>query len=285
MRQLLHFLQFDDYCSSLILLAILFSVGSMVVTSSPSARLWGQRAGYLTFVLYSAGRLLTEPALAADALLRIVIAAILAAAFVTSLTWLVLPLLAGLHDLFLRRIPDMFQSGLRSYSDSRKLQAERTRLDGERRHADEEWQRSSGDRERVQRAAEESARIEAAAQKRRDDARTKCRILYDTWAPEIGERFTREQFQAYVSDYLHDRHPPEYVEERALQLNDLIRQHVEKVDPAPQISSLAQLRRWFEDRRKDIESESDEKLQRNLMARLKKRYDDLAAQLLEELPP
>lgn len=285
MRELLRALQFEDYCSSLILLAVLFCVGSWIVGTRPAVRAWGIRLGYLVFVVCACVRIATDGRFQADALLRIAITSLLVAAFVICIAWIVLPPLSGLHGLTLGRIPAWLQSRLRKYHDARKQQAERVRLNREHRRVDQEWQRSAGDREREQRAAEERARYEAAAQKRRDDARAKCRMLYDTWAPDISDRFPREQFQAYVTDYLDDQHPPEYVEERALQLNDLIRQHVEKVDPAPQITSLAQLRRWFEDRKTEIQSEPDEKLQRNLMARLKKRYDELATQLLEDLPP
>lgn len=285
MRWFLDTIQFDDYCSSLILLAILFCFGDWVVRSRPPVRTWGLRLGYLAFVASFCIRVATERRLEAQALLEIAFSSLLVAAFAVAVGWVVLPAFSALYALTVGQLVGAFRARLPIWRDGRRKRAEQVRLELERKLAADEWERSAADRERQQLVAEQRVLEQAATQKRRDDARTRCRMLYDTWAPEIGERFTREQFQAYVTDYLNDRQTPEYVEERALQLNELIRQHVEKVDPAPQIKSLDQLRRWFEDRRKEIESEPDDKLQRNLMARLKKRYDDLAAQLLEELPP
>jgi molybdopterin converting factor small subunit len=221
----------------------------------------------------------------AAALVNIVLRSLLAAAFITSIAWILLPPFFGLYRHTLGNLLHAFRQSFNRYRQRQQQREASRRLASERRLADQEWQRSAGQREQQRIALEQQAREQAVAQKRRDDARTKCRLLYDSHAPEISERFGREQFESYVTQYLNDKQTADYVEERAQQLKQLIQQHLEKVDPTPKVTTLAELRRWFEERKAEIEAQPDERLQRNLMARLQRRYADLATQLLEELPP
>ena len=121
------------------------------------------------------------------------------------------------------------------------------------------------------------------AQKRREDARAECDALYALAAPEIGTRFSKQEFSEFVSKYMTDSVLPEVVEERCEQLKGIIRHHWERIEPPRQ--SLKELSEWFEQRMKELESVPDEKLRKTLIVQLKVRYSDLTSTMLTEVSP
>jgi hypothetical protein len=124
-----------------------------------------------------------------------------------------------------------------------------------------------------------------AAQKRREDARAVCDMAYALVAPEIAGRFSKQDFETFVSKYMTDSFPPEQVEERAVQLKAIIRQHQEKIVPAPKFRSIQDLAVWFEAQKLEIETVQDQRLKATLLVQLKVRYTELTSQLLSEMSP
>lgn len=79
------------------------------------------------------------------------------------------------------------------------------------------------------RLAKKEAAEKTAAQKRRENARADCEVLFISHSYDIRERFSREEFDAFVSAHLGDARSPDYVEKLALDLQTIIREHVRKL--------------------------------------------------------
>ena len=135
------------------------------------------------------------------------------------------------------------------------------------------------------RRQQEQTALTKAAQKRREDARSVCDLAYALVAPEIAGRFSKQDFETFVSKYMTDSFPPEQVEERAVQLKAIIRQHQEKIVPAPKFRSIQDLAVWFEAQKLEIETVQDQRLKATLLVQLKVRYTELTSQFLSEMSP
>src|SRR5205085_12217408 len=111
-----------------------------------------------------------------------------------------------------------------------------------------------------------------------------CELLYSLYAPEIGGRYPKALFDAFMAKYMGDAHPPEYVEERAEQLRAMVQQHHEKVQPPLQFTTLAEVAAWFQEQKEQIDaSPVDAQAKRVLLVQLKERYHELTSTLLEKL--
>lgn len=130
---------------------------------------------------------------------------------------------------------------------------------------------------------EEEVRSTRRDQKRRETARSRCEVLYHLHAPEIGKRFTRPMFDDYLRKYMGDSRDPDEVEERAAQLEALLMDHVERVQPAPKFKSLEDIARWFEDQKRELAKLPDDKLRQTMLAKLKARYTEITTEFLEEM--
>ena len=87
-------------------------------------------------------------------------------------------------------------------------------------------------------SAAKQAEVHASAQKRREDARAGCEVVFVTHSFDIRERFTREMFDAFVARHLGDDKSPEYVEKMSREISDIIRKHLQKAEPAVSVSEL-----------------------------------------------
>lgn len=143
--------------------------------------------------------------------------------------------------------------------------------------------RASGESARAAAAREQSAAQNRSARQRREAARSRCKIFFTLHAPEIGSRFTRAMYDDYARRFLGDDRPPEDVEERAAQLEAVLLQHLEKVQPAPKFRGLEDIARWFEEQKRQIDALPDDRMRQTLLATLKARYAELTTRFLEEM--
>jgi hypothetical protein len=109
-------------------------------------------------------------------------------------------------------------------------------------------------------------------------------MFYDLLAPDIGQRFTPEQFEKFAQTHLGDTRSADYVERRAAQLHDLLRQHLAKVEPL-KFQTLDELRQWYAVEQKRIDALPEDALKRTLHVKLRTRFSELANDLLEEAMP
>lgn len=99
-----------------------------------------------------------------------------------------------------------------------------------RKRAEAEYERGAPERERIRRQLEAAALARTIAQRRREDMRTRCELIYLHY-PTIAPHLPRKRFDHFMATRMGDDQPPEKVEERGRDLQRLLRQLGEQ--PAP----------------------------------------------------
>ena len=271
--------------STFLLLIVLFVLGMKLVERDATLQVLGKRLALGAFFLFVAITAIDRQPTDAEAWVAILLRSLIFAGIVLGAAWTILPAGAFVYA-------HTFGALFRSYEDWSKAagrRADERKAEREHRQSEAEWERQRPEREREAREAaaraETDARVKAAAQKRREDARAACELAYALAAPEIAARFSKQDFIEFVTKYMTDKFPPESVEERAEQLKAIIRQHQEKVVPTPKFRSIQELAVWFEERKTEIEAVSDARHRATLLVQLKERYSELTSQLLAEMTP
>lgn len=145
---------------------------------------------------------------------------------VNAVCTVILPIIRGMHAIIRRRLLAPISTSL-AIGRQRKLRKDHEKR--QRLHAEaerRESERSRPDRERLaHEAAEEqqrTAQLKHDAQQRRDRARFATRLLFDRHAAEIKDSLPRKRFDEYVCNDLSDDRPPDEVEARAEQIQNVI---------------------------------------------------------------
>jgi hypothetical protein len=146
--------------------------------------------------------------------------------------------------------------------------------------------RMAAERERVRREAEAAAPAKAAGQRRREDARARCELLFSLYAPEIGQRFPRALLDDFVRNYMGDERSPETVEQRSEQLQGILLQHLEKSGQSTKRVTLADLAQWFLREKEQIEATPlQDEDRENLLAQLEARFARLQEKYIRGMQP
>lgn len=267
--------QTDDWCGFAIVFLVLAYVGEAFLRlAERHAGLahvlhrwvigWATAIGFVVFVV----GLFVRPAARDATPLEPLVTGVLSGALAGVVLAFVIPLLvlAYVHGL---------APPFRVIGRCRKRAAERRarrREERERKRAQEQYKRSAPAREQ--------------AQRRRTDARASCELFYSLHAPEIGKRFPKGLFDDFVARHLGDDHPPEYVEQRAQQLQELLRQHLDRVGAPQKKLALADLAQWFLREKQEIDKAALPPADKEvLIAALEERYTKLQEKFIRGLQP
>lgn len=124
------------------------------------------------------------------------------------------------------------------------------------------------------------------AQRRREEIRLRCEVLYDRYAAEIQTRFPRTMLEDYLKRYLGDARAVEEVEHFGAQLQDLIQFHVAKVEPPKRCRNVEELSKWYMEEKRRIEHlDIDPAFRETYLIQLNMRYAELTQELLSEFTP
>ncbi len=127
---------------------------------------------------------------------------------------------------------------------------------------------------------------QADAQNRRAGARATCELLYHRYAHALGDRFPKSALDDFLTKYMGDNHPSEQVEERGHQLQALILQHVNQIEPPKTPYTLKSLADWYRQTKDQIEGlPVDDRYKQSQLALLNARYAELQQALMETLQP
>ena len=236
MKGMLDILDQGDPCALFTVVLILVGVGGRL--SDPIRRRWGVGLGVVAFLAYGGYAWDVLLPSTAQALLGITLRSLAAGGLATGLAWLALPPVDFLYRHAVLLPAEKCRAGAEAAARRRAERARLREQEEARRRREEEYARSAPERERAQREAEAAAPQRAEAQRRREEARIACEVLYALHAPDIGQRLTKETFDDFVKRRLGDDRTPEYVEERARQLREIIERHAEKVCPSPKESTV-----------------------------------------------
>jgi hypothetical protein len=285
MRTVLDLLENGDPCSAVLLIALLAFLGAKVVASHPSLRSWGFRTAVCVFIAFCVWRYLDSPSSDPNDLLTIALRGLLAAGLALGVTWILLPVLAF---FFSATIASPWAKCRLWLHAARLRSADREARytdEAHRRREREEYERRAPEPERARLETEARSNVLADAQRRREEARAACELLYTLHAPEIGARFSRQLFDDFIARHLGDSFPPEDVERRAQHLQEVLRQHLEKVEPTRK-QTVEGLARWYHQLKQEIEAQPLEQRYKNAqLAQLNARYATLVQQLMQEMEP
>jgi hypothetical protein len=135
--------------------------------------------------------------------------------------------------------------------------------------------------ERVER--EREAGTKRREQKRRENARARCEVLYHQHAPEIAKRFTRQMFDDYLRKYMGDNLEPEEVEARSEQLQSLLKGHLEKVVSPLSLKSLDEILTAFDVRIAKVRTSAlDERDKEVILVELEQEREEAVRKALRE---
>ncbi len=274
-----------DWLSILFVAGVLGWVGQEMIESYVKLKVWGLRVALLMFVAFSLKHAFECWQPSAYDLVIAVLEGLVVGSLVLGPAWIIL---AGVG--FSQERWNSAASYLKDRRDDsrRKSEARNRQREMERRQREQPPPTPEQDR-----AAQEAfARQQATKQQhkhelqRREDARVACELLYTLHEPVIKKRYPRKTFQAFVNGYLGDDKPVAVVERRASELQSLIQQHYEAVNPPERFRDLADLTAWYEKQLQLIEGLGvAEVYKRDFAVQLNERYCELTAKVMESLEP
>ncbi len=214
-----------DLCSLGGTILILVLLGR--IFADQQQKKWGAVLALIAFLSYGVWACFTDRPRNAPDLFNTTVTALVVFGLALGLSWNVLPLAFGVMRPVVRTIKESSEA---SRHEWQRLQAE-WEAEDHRRQAAEEWARGAPERERQKQLAEDQAEEQARAQKRREDAKAPCIFLYEQQGHLVGARLPRERFDDLMTRFLGDTQPPEEVERRAIQLQNLVLGHAQQLDP------------------------------------------------------
>lgn len=274
------FMESDDVCSLSFVVLLLLVIGSRMVERRRALQNWGLRLATGTFVAYAIYRIAMGSTIEPGDVALLLLRALLVAGLMLGVSWIVLPMAAFVLDGLARPALSIAKSLLRRACTGRTTtQAEllhlRTALDAKSAELAAAEQRRN--------EAQHAALVDREAQRRRDDARASCELLFAQFAPEIEKRFPRIAFDQFMAKYLGDDRSPEEVQQRAAQLCDMLRQQRQSLDPARRFTNLTELSAWYEEQQRHVRAAGlDPTTEETLLINLEIQHEELIRRFILE---
>jgi hypothetical protein len=209
----------------------------------------------------------------------------LAAGLTLGVSWIAL----AVYGL-LKAISDRAADQARSRAADCKYQKQQQERERETERERNAWERGAPERERQRQLAEERRRQEEAvrseARQMREDTRYSCELFYNLHAPNIADRFSKQDLHDFLDRYMGDNQSLDVLRRRANQLTETIREHVDAVDPPEAFGSLEELAVWYAKQKVQIDSlEVEARFKADFAIQLKERYAELTERILEQVNP
>ncbi len=254
----LNIVEEGDVVSILMLLLCLSFIGSRSIHSRPNQAQWSGRIGMATLLAYTVYRGITMGPTTPEELLWILLRGLLAAGFVTTVCWILLPVVVGVWSRTVEKT--LHAARAASVASQKRLSEQRaaTQRLRELQAAARQQERIGPEWERQQQDAEERTRIERAtaetANRRREEARLRSELFYERHARQLAASFPRERFEQFVQRYLSGDTAPELVEQREELLKEMIVDSLGTKGTNPKFASITELSAFYAARREEIDN-------------------------------
>ena len=244
-----------DFCTLLLPTCVMVYVGQLCVKNSPQAETWGKRIASFAFLLILGMELLEGGFSDPMTIAGTTFSALMFAGMVLGLSWTLLPLPLYLFQKTIGGGFDCFTQWQRKRKQQRDVKREEKERLKQERIKDEEWKRNAPERERQQQEREQIASNKANDQRRREEVRLRCQLLYDQHALELRESFPLQRLESYFSQYLSDQHSAEMVEQRGVLLQEMIGQSLgTDLSGQSEFNSIQEIAIYFREQRTEVES-------------------------------
>lgn len=285
-HDLWEFLDSPEIGWHLILLVLLWLVGRVLVRNHPRAQKWGQAFAVFTLFACLILRWAQADNRSAETMTGVLGRSLLAAGLALGFGWVTLPAIALAYSVSLGPVVRALRRGVANHRARRSQAEERRREEQERRAAQRDWEAGASERARLEREAVRREQSAAAAERHRLNACARAEALYLRHAPELDERFSRQDFDDFLRRYLAAGVAPDEAEQRVQKLELLIKHHLEFADRAAKKSGLAGLIEWFNEEKRKIETlelapDDEEEIVGNLEAR----FARLQADFIRNMKP
>jgi hypothetical protein len=285
METVLDIINSGDIVSLIALIAVLCWVGARMIHRYPDLGQWASRFAAVAFIgycLYMGSELDQD---SPGVWFAIACRGVLAAGLTLGVSWIVLAVYG-----FMKSYSDRAARQAQSRASDRKRERERKQREREEQKRRELWEHDAPERERQRQIAEErrlqQEAVSREARQTREDTRYACELFYNLHAPKIADRFSKQDLHDFLNRYMGDSQTLDVIRRRANQLVETIRQHVEAVDPAEEITTLEELAGWYEKQKTHLEGLNVEPaIKREFCLQLNDRYTTLTERLLEEVKP
>ncbi len=254
------YVESNDGASLLFVLLILWLIGERTIQALPNGRHWGRRAAYLTLLYYVGDRLWSSSMGNADDVLAYLFRGLIAAGYVCSVMWILLPLASFSYHHTLgwafRSLKTLWRATIQRISASWRCLEDEERQHQEQFAAERlrpEREREAAERERLTR--EQAARA-IQDKRRREDARLKVILLWQTHSRTLATMFPRDQLDALLNAYTSKTEPVEESEHRCQQLTETLQQCLRNagVSDRPPFQTFTDVAAHFERRGSEIQN-------------------------------
>ncbi len=275
----------NDVCSTGFLAATLIGVGGLMIRGRRDLEMIGQRiaiAAFLVFLLVRWGGREQLPRMG-----DVVFGGLIVAGLALGASWIVLPILAFVHEHAVRR--PAAEARRWCAEQERKRRDEEARREADRRAAEQRaaWEAAAPERERARLRADEEARRRSESQLRRTRARAAAERQYAFYTAGLGrDWFPREEFDRYLATYLGDDLPPEEVESHGRELVATFERRLAEIRPKKAERTIEAVTRWYTQQKQHIEAlDIDPIAKQTLLSNLEERLQDEMDRALGEMSP
>jgi len=268
-QRIIQLIEEGDWFSLLFVAAVLGYIGKAMVADRPNLKLWGVRGAVVTFLLFSITRAVQFGDPATSDLVQAVLHGGMATALVVGPLWITLACARFVFDQCQRLCS--------------RARQQLARLQWDRPHDHKIGERLRIERDRAAREAVDRRRS-SDERKRKSDARAKALRAFHLLRADLGDRFSENDFNEYVTRYLSDQQTAQDVEHHATKLIQLVKQLAEGAGGGGQ--SHDTLNQRFERQRAAIQAAPvDDELKDILLLELEEQYEEQVRNLIRRHRP
>ena len=241
-----------------LLLVVLYFLGAKLVHGNQKLQLLSKRFALGSFFLFVWMLYVEWKPTSAEDWAGILIRALVLSGVVLGVSWTILPPLAFAWAQTIAPALRVFRSSrdaLTTRTTQQRLERERLEkqcsAESERQRLAPELERQ---RQESQIQAAKDAELQAEAQKRREECRLRCELLYERNSRPLATAFPRDRFEQFLARYMHDGLAAESVEQREELLKETIRETLGTSDSqTPKFRTVSEIAAHFEARRQELE--------------------------------
>lgn len=285
MEQFLNFLLRGELVALLFLSLLLYFLGWLVGRNDELIVRYRSRAWYAALLVFGAFIFWRYQPTDGELIIALILRTLMTAGMVSGVVGILGPLLKVYRGLLDRA--EARRQAKRAERERRRREAVDAEEREHNRKRDQELASVRQKEERalsVQKTERESREADQAHRRLR--ACAACDLFFNLHRVELASRFSKSDLEEFMKKYMDDAQPAEVVEMYAVQLREMMEQHLELAGTAKVPATIEQLAKWYITEKERISGlEIDEELKESHLIQLDMRYTELSQSILESITP